>query len=114
MGQEYLERTRPASDDVGLPEDEARWFFQQIAIGVDYCHRLGIAHQDIKLEVRSCCICMPLEANPWARVPEGYVQEYVANLIKQAESVLLLRCSGELGSSFSNLSQSSSCVPIQA
>eukprot|EP00208_Stichococcus_sp_RCC1054_P005635 CAMPEP_0206136050 /NCGR_PEP_ID=MMETSP1473-20131121/1287_1 /ASSEMBLY_ACC=CAM_ASM_001109 /TAXON_ID=1461547 /ORGANISM="Stichococcus sp, Strain RCC1054" /LENGTH=603 /DNA_ID=CAMNT_0053528287 /DNA_START=12 /DNA_END=1823 /DNA_ORIENTATION=+ len=48
--REYLERTRPASDDVGLPEDEARWFFQQIAIGVDYCHRLGIAHQDIKLE----------------------------------------------------------------
>lgn len=76
MGQEYLERTRPASHDVGLPEDEARWFFQQVAIGVDYCHRLGIAHQDIKLEVHSCR--MSLEANPWAHAPEGlHVQKHI-------------------------------------
>jgi len=24
----------------GLPEDEARWFFQQLMIAVDYCHRM--------------------------------------------------------------------------
>ena len=28
----------------GLPEDEARWFFQQLMVAVDYCHRM----------VRSC------------------------------------------------------------
>ncbi len=24
----------------GLPEDEARWFFQQLMVAVDYCHRM--------------------------------------------------------------------------
>ena len=24
----------------GLPEDEARWFFQQLIVAVDYCHRM--------------------------------------------------------------------------
>jgi serine/threonine-protein kinase SRK2 len=34
----------------GLPEAEARWFFQQIVIAIDYCHRLGVCSRDIKLE----------------------------------------------------------------
>ncbi|KAI7844334.1 hypothetical protein COHA_002132 [Chlorella ohadii] len=34
----------------GLPEDEARWFFQQLMIAVDYCHRMGVSSRDIKLE----------------------------------------------------------------
>ena len=34
----------------GLPETEARWYFQQIVIAVDYCHRLGVCSRDIKLE----------------------------------------------------------------
>ena len=34
----------------GLPEPEARWFFQQIVIAIDYCHRLGVCSRDIKLE----------------------------------------------------------------
>jgi serine/threonine protein kinase len=25
----------------GLPESEARWFFQQLMLGMDYCHRKG-------------------------------------------------------------------------
>lgn len=25
----------------GLPESEARWFFQQLILGMDYCHRKG-------------------------------------------------------------------------
>ena len=33
-----------------LPEDSARWFFQQLIITVDYCHRKGIANRDIKLQ----------------------------------------------------------------
>eukprot|EP00210_Caulerpa_lentillifera_P007804 g7448.t1 len=34
----------------GLNESEARWFFQQLIIGLDYCHRMGVASRDIKLE----------------------------------------------------------------
>jgi len=33
-----------------LPEKTARWFFQQLIIAVDYCHRKGIANRDIKLQ----------------------------------------------------------------
>lgn len=33
-----------------LKEDVARWFFQQLMIGVDYCHKKGVANRDIKLE----------------------------------------------------------------
>ena len=33
----------------GVPETDARWFFQQFIIAVDYCHRLGIANRDIKV-----------------------------------------------------------------
>ena len=34
----------------GLPETEARWFFQQLVLGMDYCHRKGVCNRDIKLE----------------------------------------------------------------
>ncbi|PSC67166.1 sulfur stress regulator [Micractinium conductrix] len=34
----------------GLPEDEARYLFQQLILAVDYCHRLGIMSRDIKPE----------------------------------------------------------------
>ena len=34
----------------GCSEEEARWFFQQFIIGLDYCHRMGIANRDIKLD----------------------------------------------------------------
>jgi len=34
----------------GLKEHEARWFFQQLIVSIDYCHRMGIANRDIKLE----------------------------------------------------------------
>eukprot|EP00878_Enallax_costatus_P002756 GHUV01002946.1.p1 GENE.GHUV01002946.1~~GHUV01002946.1.p1 ORF type:complete len:495 (+),score=188.21 GHUV01002946.1:1356-2840(+) len=33
-----------------LKEAVARWFFQQLVVGVDYCHRRGVANRDIKLE----------------------------------------------------------------
>ena len=33
-----------------LSEDDARWFFQQIIIGLDYCHRRGVVNRDLKLE----------------------------------------------------------------
>jgi len=34
----------------GLREDEARWFFQQLIVGMDYCHNMGVVNRDIKLE----------------------------------------------------------------
>jgi serine/threonine-protein kinase SRK2 len=34
----------------GLSEDDTRWFFQQLIIGLDYCHRMGVVNRDIKLE----------------------------------------------------------------
>ena len=33
-----------------LKEAVARWFFQQLVIGVGYCHQRGVANRDIKLE----------------------------------------------------------------
>lgn len=33
-----------------LPEDQARWIFQQLLIGLDYCHKKGVANRDLKLE----------------------------------------------------------------
>ncbi|CAD7695940.1 unnamed protein product [Ostreobium quekettii] len=33
-----------------LTEDEARHFFQQLMMGLDYCHKMGVVSRDIKLE----------------------------------------------------------------
>lgn len=35
----------------GLKENEARDMFQQFILGLDYCHKMGVALRDIKLEV---------------------------------------------------------------
>jgi serine/threonine protein kinase len=34
-----------------LSEEQARFYFQQLIDGVDYCHKLGICHRDLKPEV---------------------------------------------------------------
>lgn len=34
----------------GLKEHEARWFFQQLIIAMDFVHKKGVANRDIKLE----------------------------------------------------------------
>ena len=34
----------------GVSEELTRWFFQQLIIGLDYCHRMNVANRDIKLE----------------------------------------------------------------
>lgn len=45
LGQ-YLDANRS-----NFTEDDARWFFQQLVIALDYCHRKkGICNRDIKLE----------------------------------------------------------------
>ncbi|KAK9837089.1 hypothetical protein WJX81_002014 [Elliptochloris bilobata] len=33
-----------------LAESQARWIFQQLVIGLDFCHRSGVANRDLKLE----------------------------------------------------------------
>lgn len=38
-----------------LTEEQARFYFQQLIDGVDYCHKLGICHRDLKPEV-SCIV----------------------------------------------------------
>ena len=52
---------------VGLPEADARWFFQQLVLGLDFCHRLGIAHQvgGAPLIQASCPISGPYVATVW-------------------------------------------------
>ena len=34
----------------GLAEDEARWFFQQVILALEYAHEIGVSIRDIKLE----------------------------------------------------------------
>jgi hypothetical protein len=34
----------------GLDEDEARWLFQQLILGVDFCHKMNVCIRDIKVE----------------------------------------------------------------
>ena len=36
-----------------LNEDQARFYFQQLIEGVEYCHKLGICHRDLKPEVNT-------------------------------------------------------------
>ena len=40
---EYVQQRRR------LREPVARWFFQQLVLAVDYCHRKGVANRDIKV-----------------------------------------------------------------
>uniref|UniRef100_A0A7R9VAN1 Protein kinase domain-containing protein n=1 Tax=Chlamydomonas euryale TaxID=1486919 RepID=A0A7R9VAN1_9CHLO len=43
-----------------LKEAVARWFFQQLVIGTDYCHKRGVANRDIKLENTLLQVCAGL------------------------------------------------------
>ncbi len=38
-----------------LPEDKARWFFQQFVIAVDYMHGLNICHRGIAFLIKQMC-----------------------------------------------------------
>jgi serine/threonine protein kinase len=41
---------RERCTDNRLGEAQARWLFQQFCIGLDFCHRMGVANRDLKLE----------------------------------------------------------------
>ena len=47
---EYVLKHKGSVACQGLPENTARWFFQQMMVALDFCHDLGIANRDIKLE----------------------------------------------------------------
>lgn len=49
---------------VRLKEPAARWFFQQLVIGLDYCHRKGVVNRDIKLEVSASTFTFTLGLGP--------------------------------------------------
>lgn len=55
----------PVMQHMGCPEDEARWFFQQFIIGLDYCHRMGIANRDIKVRLPVTLVLTHLCALPY-------------------------------------------------
>ena len=42
--------SRPQASCVTTQEHEARWFFQQLIIALDYAHRMNVVSRDIKLE----------------------------------------------------------------
>ncbi|KAK9807147.1 hypothetical protein WJX73_000269 [Symbiochloris irregularis] len=56
-------RTRPPR---GLPEEQARLFFQQLMVAVDFCHEKGIVNRDLKLEnlLLAPCPEAGMAANP--------------------------------------------------
>lgn len=41
-----------------LPEDEARFLFQQLCIGLNYLHCENIVHRDLKVCARSALPCL--------------------------------------------------------
>lgn len=40
----------------GLKEEEARWFFQQLIVGLDYCHRMVGAREVLGKAWRECAV----------------------------------------------------------
>jgi len=46
-GGELFKRVRSAKH---LSEADARWYFQQIIVGLYHCHKQGVCHRDLKLE----------------------------------------------------------------
>uniref|UniRef100_A0A7S0WYC6 Protein kinase domain-containing protein n=1 Tax=Chlamydomonas leiostraca TaxID=1034604 RepID=A0A7S0WYC6_9CHLO len=67
------------SKAVRLKEPAARWFFQQLVIGLDYCHRKGVVNRDIKLE-NTLLQMVPGLPLPLLKICDfGYSKEYFAS-----------------------------------
>jgi len=47
---DFFVRNKAFVNAKGLHEELARWFFQQLIVALDFCHKKGIANRDIKLE----------------------------------------------------------------
>lgn len=50
----------------GLKEEEARWFFQQLIVGMDYCHRM------VRSVSQACwMVLQSLCCRTWFGTPQG-------------------------------------------
>lgn len=47
---DYIDRHQAKHQQAGLTEANALWLFHQLVTGVNFCHQMGIANRDIKLE----------------------------------------------------------------
>ncbi|KAK9790565.1 hypothetical protein WJX73_007374 [Symbiochloris irregularis] len=47
---EYVLSNKAQVHGEGIPEASARWLFIQLMVAVQFCHELGIANRDVKLE----------------------------------------------------------------
>jgi Protein kinase domain len=62
---------------VRLKEAASRWFFQQLIIGLDYCHRRGVVNRDIKLENTLLQVWKLCTAGPQHRIAKGSINDAV-------------------------------------
>lgn len=65
-----------------LPEAVARRFFQQLIDGVDYCHRRGVCHRDLKVRIAPLAVLLLVflhELTPLSR--RGNLRSGVLTLI---------------------------------
>lgn len=52
----------------GLPEEDARWLFQQLMVALDMIHRLGIVNRDVKVaEPRMAAAALLVYLLMWLR-----------------------------------------------
>ena len=70
-----------------MPEEEARWIFQQLLVAIDHCQRLGIANRDIKVECSQHAVLMCVLSAPFSRSSSncigdcGHVQRSRADVL---------------------------------
>lgn len=64
----------------GLLEKDARWYFQQLIVAVDYCHRMVRFPHVLCCQIQSCC----MRGSNWANASRAYVDYSI--LGRQARS----------------------------
>jgi serine/threonine-protein kinase SRK2 len=75
-----------------LNEPLARWFFQQLILAVDYCHRKGVANRDIKLE-NTLLHIVPQLPRPLLKICDfGYSKYDIRSCQSRVSLVHGLRC----------------------
>ena len=73
-----------------MPEEEARWIFQQLLVAIDYCQRLGIANRDIKVGLMHHTALLRASMSVWMNIQRGcmstagYVQYACADALSAA------------------------------
>ncbi|KAF6248250.1 kinase-like domain-containing protein [Scenedesmus sp. NREL 46B-D3] len=84
-------------------ETAARWFFQQLMIGLDYCHQKGVVNRDVKLNNMLVQVFPNEPRPPVLKIADfGYCKAYqtsdpktkVGTLVCMAPEVLAISSSG--------------------